>query len=155
MKGSVVITGDKVYAGIVEDEIVAIDNAIVIEFSTQEDMQEALRDMALTEGFQQGMLFSQSLPPINAELSAAVRLLQSIPSEEAVQISEVGILNPLHNIDESSYYVMDLNDVLEPIFKEGVGVLTITGNMPDAAILLSIRDAVRMADGKPFTVLTQ
>lgn len=82
MKGSVVITGDKVYAGIVEDKIVAIDNAIVIEFSTKEDMQEALRDMALTEGFQQGMSFSQSLPPINAELSAAERLLQSIPNEE-------------------------------------------------------------------------
>lgn len=146
MKGSVVITGDKVYAGIAEDEIVAIDNAIVIEFSSKDDMQETLRNIAITEGFRQGMLFSQSLPQFNTELSAADRLLQSIPSQEA---------DSLHDSDESTHYVMDLNDVLEPIFKEGKGVLTITSNMPDAAILLSIKDAVRMADGKPFTVLTQ
>jgi hypothetical protein len=93
MKNSVVIAGDKIYAGIVEDEIVAVNNAIVIEFGSKEDMQEALRNMALAEGFQQGMSFSQSLPPINAELSAAERLLQSIPSEEITQHADAVLAN--------------------------------------------------------------
>ncbi|MCU7806295.1 MAG: hypothetical protein KZQ73_00250 [Candidatus Thiodiazotropha sp. (ex Semelilucina semeliformis)] len=41
-RGNVVITGDKVYAGIEEDDQSEVSNAIVIEFETQEEFNAAI-----------------------------------------------------------------------------------------------------------------
>ncbi len=52
---------------------------------------------------------------------------------------------------EDEQPLIDLRDAVGPAFLSGKGVLTISTRMPDAAIILAIRQA--LAYGKPFMVI--
>lgn len=52
--------------------------------------------------------------------------------------------------NETPYPEIDLSDAVAPAFKAGKGVLLLDPDMPDAALLVSIRQALSF--GMPFVV---
>lgn len=48
---------------------------------------------------------------------------------------------------------VDMNDVLRERFSAGLGVVQILQDMTDEMLLLTIKNAVNLSGGKPFTVI--
>ena len=53
---------------------------------------------------------------------------------------------------EEERLVVDLDDVVAPVFKSGRGVLLINSNQTDQQIALAIRTALKHAKGSAFQV---
>jgi hypothetical protein len=57
----------------------------------------------------------------------------------------------LSNEQVGKLVIHDLKEIVAEKFRAGEGVLVIRSSMPDAAILMAVREAISY--GKPFTVI--